>query len=488
MNVRIALILSIAWLGLAGGMAPARAQDTSLSQAEQHFNRAQALYQEGKYEEAAVEFEAAYQARDLPPFLFNIGASYEKLAKANPGKIENWDKAIDYYRKYLEAEPKAEDGKSIKERIKVLEGERKRIKAEMDAAATKPEEMKTSEKVEALEEVTIRGLVVIESEPASAFIYLDDKKKGPLGKTPWSGTIEGEHAIILERKGYKPREMTISPSPDKLLVISFALAEEDYLGWVDITSNVPGADIYIDNKAVGVFARTPFSGNLKPGKHKVWITTEGYDEYTTEIDVVAGETHTVTARLEGSPVGYVNVRGKGTDKATIYVDGEVLCKRGPCRKAVRQGKHKVVVKRSGYKSYRRTVEIDAKTEISLDVRLAKKPGRSDAIWAYIFSAAFAGGGAYLSYRSQSIYNELQDEIDQGAPPPDSSDPRFKHGKYFTMGADLAYGLAGVTFLTAVYYTFRDKGPPSKGSVDVRAVSMQPQLAPGYAGLGMEVTW
>jgi tetratricopeptide (TPR) repeat protein len=487
MNLRIALVISITCAGLLGPAAPAAAQDAALAQAEQHFNRAQALYQEGKYEEAAVEFQAAYQARALPPFLFNIGASFEKLAKAEPGKIENWDKAISYYSKYLEADPKAEDGKAIQERIKVLESERQRIKDEM-ASSEEPKEMKPSAKVEALEEVTIRGLVVIESEPSSAFIYLDNKKKGPLGKTPWSGTIEGAHTIYLERKGYKPREMAISPSPDKLLVLSFALAEEDYLGWIEITSNVPGADIYIDDKAVGVFAKTPFSGNLKPGKHRIWITSEGYDEYAAEVDVVAGQTHAVTARLEGAPVGYISVRGKSTEKATIYLDGEVLCKRGPCRKAVRQGKHTVEVKRPGYKSYRRTVELEAKTEISMDVKLAKKPGRGDAVWAYAFSAAFAGGGVYLGLRSQSLHDELKVEIEQGAPPPDSSDPRIKRGKYFTIGADVAYGLAGITFLTAIYYTLRDKGPPSSGSVDIRALSLQPQLAPGYAGLGMEVTW
>ena len=49
-------------------------------------------------------------------------------------------------------------------------------------------------------------------------------------------------------------------------------------------------------------------------------------------------------------------------------------------------------------------------------------------------------------------------------------------------------IAGITALTAVYYTFRDKGAPSTALIDVRALALQPQIGPGYAGLGMEVQW
>ena len=230
----------------------------------------------------------------------------------NPAKLEAWEKAIEFYEKYLDKDRKSKDRKEIKKRLKILKAERDRIKADLDAgAAQDPDAVKTSAQVEALSDVAIRGLVVIESDPPDASIYLDDKKEGAISKTPWSGTIEGEHTVYIEKRGYKPVEKTISPSPDKLLVLSFSLAEEDYLGWIEIKSNVPGAKIYIDDKAVGVRGKTPFSGNLDPGKHKIWITADGYDEYYEEIEIAQGQTHSVEARLEGSPVGYLNVRGRG---------------------------------------------------------------------------------------------------------------------------------------------------------------------------------
>ena len=207
-----------------------------------------------------------------------------------------------------------------------------------------------------------------------------------------------------------------------------------------------------------------------------------------EIEVVAGETVTINAKLEGSPVGYFSISGAGIESSTVYIDGKVLCKRGPCRKPVAVGSHRITVKRSGYKSYSRRVEIQAKTELAMKVELAKNPGRADALWAAVFSAAFAGGGVALSLQSQKLHDELSEEVAMGMPPPDANDPRFRRGKYFAIGADAAYGLAGITFLTAIYYTFRSKGKPSKGALDTRALSLEPQLGPGYAGLGMEVSW
>ncbi|MEM9488300.1 MAG: PEGA domain-containing protein [Myxococcota bacterium] len=486
MNIRIATALIIACAGLALAPAPVRAQDSDLERAKEHFDKAQALVSAGQFEKAAEEFGNAYEARDLPEFLYNIGVCYEKLAKEQPTEVEAWSQAIDYYNKYLKAKPKATDRKAINKRIKVLKEERKRIMARLEKSAST--DVKTSAKVDALDELGIRGLVVIESDPSDAVIYLDSKQKGPLSKTPWSGTIEGEHKVFIERRGYKPVEKTISPSPDKLLVLSFSLAEEDYLGWIDIKANVPGANIYIDDKSVGVYSKTPFSGNLKPGKHKIWITADGYDEYFEEIDILQGQTHTVEAKLKGSPVGYLNVRGEGIENTTVYMDGQVLCERGPCRKAVKQGKHKVEVKRKGHKTFERTIDMQPKTEVIMRVNMAKKPGRGDAIWAYVFTAAFAGGATFVGLQAKNVHDELEEEIERGLPPPDPDDPRFQRGKIYTWIAVGGYAISGVTLLTAVYYTLRDKGPPSRGTIDVRAVAVQPQIGPDYAGLGMEVSW
>lgn len=282
-------------------------------------------------------------------------------------------------------------------------------------------------------------------------------------------------------------EKTISADPSKLLLLTAVMAQEDYLGWVEISSNVPGAEIFIDDKAIGAVGKTPLSQNIKPGKHTFWISTEGYDEYKEEVDVIAGETHAIKATLKGAPVGKINVVGPGIEDSTVYIDGQVACERGPCLKALQQGDHVVKVTRGGFKSYTRRITIQAKTQMQVTVTLAPTPSRSDAVVAYVLAAGFTGGGIFLGLQANKYRDQLKDGIN-GNPPVNSNDSRFTKGKIFAIAADATFVVAGITALTAVYYTFREKGRPSGALIDVRALALQPQIGPEYAGLSMEAHW
>ncbi|MBA3456670.1 MAG: PEGA domain-containing protein [Deltaproteobacteria bacterium] len=477
---------------LAIAIAPAHAQPAdALKKAQSAFDNAQLSYLQGKYDEAAQGFQDAYAARPFPQFLYNIGASFHMKGKKT-SDIEAYQKAVDNYKKYLAEDPTASDKPKVEKAIGVLEAEIKRVKdtgaTPAGAGSAAPVPVAPSEEVQQLGDVKVRGLIVVESDPSNSTIYLDDKRKGPFATTPWSGSLEGEHKIIVEKRGYKIADKTVSADPSKLFVLSFVMAQEDYLGWVEITSNVPGANIYIDDKSIGPVGKTPLSQNIKPGKHTFWISTEGYDEYKEEVEVIAGETHAIKGALKGAPVGKLNVIGLGVEDSTIYIDGQVACERGPCLKAVQQGEHVVTVSRPGYKSYSRKVTIQAKTEMSIKVGLAPKPSRSDAVIAYVLAAGFGVGGIYLGLQANKYRDDLDAEIAAGNPPPDPDDPRFFKGKAFAIAADATFVIAGITALTAIYYTFREKGEPSKALIDVRALALQPQIAPGYAGLGMGMSF
>lgn len=108
--------------------------------------------------------------------------------------------------------------------------------------------------------------------------------------------------------------------------------------------------------------------------------------------------------------------------------------------------------------------------------------------SYIPGIAAMRGAYYLDSKAKSLKGDLQAEIDAGMPPVDNNDPRFFRGKVYAIAADGALAVAGITFLTAIYYTFRDKGPASRAQVDVRALALQPQIGPTYAGLGWEARW
>jgi tetratricopeptide (TPR) repeat protein len=475
--------------GAPAGPAAVAPGDAALKTAQAAFDEGQVSFLSGDFDKAADNFKKAYDARPFPQFLYNIAASYHRKGKAKSDP-DSYDKAVTYYKRYLDEDKQAQDRDKVEKAIGVLEAEAKRLRATPPptGAGSGAPPAAPSKEVQELGDAGIRGLMVIESSPQGATIYLDGKEKGPFGTTPWSGTVSGEHNITVEKRGYKVGEKRIAADPSKLTVLSFVIAEEDYLGWLEIKSNVPGADIFLDDKTVGAIGKTPYSGNFKPGKHTVWVAADGYDEFKQDIEVIAGEAAEVSASLKGAPVGYLNLRGMGIEDSKIYIDDQVLCERGPCRKPVKEGTHTISVRRPGYKPYIRRMEIQAKTETSLKIDLAKEPGRTDAIVTYVLSAGFLGGGIYLGIQSRDYKNALQAEIDSGMPPPDPNDPRFQRGKIYAIAADAAFGLGAITALTAIYYTFRDKGAPSAATIDVRAVALTPEIGPGYAGLGMAVQW
>jgi tetratricopeptide (TPR) repeat protein len=491
MRSRVAIVVGMVICALAIPLAHGQTAD-ALNKAQKAFDKAQLDYLQGKYDEAAQGFVDAYAARNFPQFLYNAGASYHMKGKQTSDP-ETYQKAVDAYRRYLEQEPKASDKAQVEKVIGVLDTEIKRLK-EQPAAATGSGSGTGSGSATAppvtpvVPDAKPRGLVVIESDPSNATIYLDDKRKGPFATTPWSGSLEGDHKVIIEKRGYTVIEKPVSADPTKLFVLAAAMSQQSFLGWVEITSNVPGADIYIDDKTVGSVGRTPLSQNIKPGKHTFWVSADGYDEYRQEIEVIPNETHAIKAQLKGSPVGKLNVTGIGIEDATIVVDGKVLCERGPCLKSLQQGEHTITVTRPDFKSYSKRITIQAKTETQVRITLAPNPSRSDAIIAYVLAAGFAGGGVFLGLQANKYRDDLTKEIAAGTPPPDSNDPRFTKGKIFAIAADATFAIAGITALTAVYYTFREKGAPSTGLIDVRALALTPQIGPGYAGLGLGVRW
>jgi hypothetical protein len=487
MNSRVVLAICVVIAVVAGpGGRSANADDAdALRKAQASFDQAQTDYLQGKYDEAAKEFQDAYAARPFPQFLYNVGASFHMKGK-KASDVASYGKAVEFYKKYLSEEPNAADKAKVEKAIGVLEDEIKRLKGST-AANGDGGSAAASQEMQSLGDMKVRGLVVIESEPQGATIYLDDTKKGAFATTPWSGSLDGEHKIMLEKKGYRPTDTTIIADAQKLIIFKAGMSQDSYLSWLDVTSNVAAADVYIDDKSVAP-RKAPAGTNVAPGKHTVWVTAEGYDEYKETIDVAPGQNYTVKGILKGSPLGRLDVVGLGIEDSRIVLDGHPLCEHGPCIKNVPEGDHTLTVTRPGYKPYTRQITITQKQEASVKLTQAPEASHSDAIVAYVFTAIFTGGGIYAGLQANKLHDQLQKEIAAGNPPPDSNDPRFLRGKIYAISADGAFALAGITAIAAIYYTFRDKGPPTRAQIDARSLALEPEVGTHYAGLGMEVHW
>ena len=85
----------------------------AVAKAKEHFKQGTRHYELGHYQEALVEYEAAYMEVPDPAFLYNIGQCHRKMGNAK--------EAISFYKSYLRNAPNAPNRADVQKRISELE-------------------------------------------------------------------------------------------------------------------------------------------------------------------------------------------------------------------------------------------------------------------------------------------------------------------------------------------------------------------------------
>jgi tetratricopeptide (TPR) repeat protein len=108
------IITAIIILAASTGIArEGHAQSRGKKTAESHYDRGMKAYTLGHFAEAIEEFEKAYELRSEPIFLYNIAQSHRQSNSPQ--------RAIFFYRRYLEADPNVKNRAEIEKRIKDME-------------------------------------------------------------------------------------------------------------------------------------------------------------------------------------------------------------------------------------------------------------------------------------------------------------------------------------------------------------------------------
>ncbi|HSZ80966.1 MAG TPA: PEGA domain-containing protein [Polyangia bacterium] len=481
------------------------APDNELKLAKESFDAAQTAFVREEYEKAADRFLNAFEHKPFPAFLFNAAVAFEKAKRL--------DQAKEYFERYLAIDPGATDAGQVRARIDALTklllppaappspppaapptvpGAPAAAGAPGAPAAgapgappppasgAAPAPPPPAVEPLALPSFDTKGLVVIDSKPQGATIYLNDKTSGPFGKTPWHGSLEPKPVrLILESKGFKPEERSVTPQSDKLVDIYIALSEEHYLGWIEVTSNAVGALLYIDRKDIGAIGRTPYTGQLKPGQHIIYMEKRGYAALEQTIDVKPGTATQYSWPMQTSDSGWINIVGRGATGARLLVDRMFACV-APCRTEVAPGRHKVVVEKAGMEDYEGELEVARTMETTIDVQFSPRPPRTRAISTAVTALVIVGAGAYVGHLSSQTKDGLDADIKAGRPV-DNTDPRFLRGKLEAIGADVLFGFGALIAISAVA-TFLSHGPDSTGAVDQKSLGLAPTVGPDGGGL------
>jgi tetratricopeptide (TPR) repeat protein len=113
-----AKVVIFVFAGLIAGLAlPVRIAhgggDLSIEVAKRHFQNGQQLFDVGRWDEAAEEFEKAYAAKNDPTFLYNMAQAYRRKGDAK--------RALDLYKNYLIKAPESPQRAEVEGRIKALQ-------------------------------------------------------------------------------------------------------------------------------------------------------------------------------------------------------------------------------------------------------------------------------------------------------------------------------------------------------------------------------
>lgn len=87
-------------------------RDERIARARHHFEAGRQYYGEGRFEDAAREFQEAYRLTEHPDVLYNLASCYDRL--------ERREQAIREYERYLEEKPDTPDRQRIEIRIREL--------------------------------------------------------------------------------------------------------------------------------------------------------------------------------------------------------------------------------------------------------------------------------------------------------------------------------------------------------------------------------
>ena len=109
MRAMLRLTVSVIAIGLAAAAfaSPAHAQDDE--RARLHFEAGRSHFDQGRYENALLEFQESYALSGRAALLFNIGTTLERLAR--------WDEAADHFAEFLTQNPSYERRTDLESRI-----------------------------------------------------------------------------------------------------------------------------------------------------------------------------------------------------------------------------------------------------------------------------------------------------------------------------------------------------------------------------------
>jgi hypothetical protein len=339
------------------------AQD--LAEAKKFFDAGLKFSQQGAYRDALAAFREAKRLAPRPSIQTNLAQTHRDLRE--------YAAAYDAYAELITTYP----------------------------TQLKPQEILSAQRaMSELEAFT--GTIEVKTQEPGARVSLDDVDVGALPLSRPLRASVGTHVLSITKDGFQPIKRSVELRGHDAIVISDPLNKAATTGHanVSVSPATAGAVVLVDNAEQGP---APVKLDLPPGQHVFSARVPGMGATSQRVDVQAGGNYEIVVALSSADA-LLSI-STGVADAEIVLDGTVVG-RGGYEGRVTAGRHEIQVRRSGYTSYAKTMEVRAGDRIVDSVTLAREGGGAPAA-----PAAHDYKGSYLLLRGSAQFELTQPSND-----------------------------------------------------------------------------
>jgi hypothetical protein len=221
------------------------------------------------------------------------------------------------------------------------------------------------------------GSIQVISSPGGADLYIDGVYRGVTATTV-GNLIAGDHNMRLRLSGYRDYTETVTVTSGRVTVVKPTLVQntQPETGDIQVSSSPAGASIYLDNTFQGI---TQSTGHIEltgiaPGPHQLVLTLDNYQDYSSSVQVMAGQVTVIAASLTPSLAPHNATLQVTSDPvgADVFLDNFFSGITPVTLQSVPPGSHLLLIKLSGYNDHSTVVNLTSGQSALVSVALTPR--------------------------------------------------------------------------------------------------------------------
>ncbi len=210
------------------------------------------------------------------------------------------------------------------------------------------------------------GKLEIDSTPSGAKLFIDGTF---FQRTPALLSLEaGKHNIRMEKKGFNTSRDQIVIRNKERLRLNLKLTPEVHFSDLIVSSHPPGARIYIDDR---YYDLTPARIKLRQGKYQIRVQKDNYHPSVRQVFIKRNKEARISFDLEPTEkYGFIEIVSFPSG-CKVFID-DIFYDKTPLKLRLQGGKHRIKLKKRGWKTHTDKITIPRGENIHREFRLNKK--------------------------------------------------------------------------------------------------------------------